>query len=140
MKFKAAINPNWKPWKFGVRNDAHFEDGPEFDTEIEVEAWLKEKLDVIYPDQWIYEGQYRHIKGLAGDYLVAKITPIYSDEEKREMHIAALKKTIADAQAELDTLLATAAPQQRHTDYEWVEHPMEPSGKHGDWWRKDVGG
>lgn len=47
----------------------------------------------------------------------------------------------------IDTLIATdalpktyAASDSSHDGYEWREHPMEPSGKHGDWYKKGAGG
>lgn len=99
-----SICREWTPWTAGKSNPAKLEILGEFGSEAEAKIALETELTSLYGDNWLYQGQYVHKSGSAGDPVVGWIHPNYSEAEKRERRIKELEETISKAQTEPDNL------------------------------------
>lgn len=67
------------------------------------------------------------------------IRVVYRSTSKLKQSVFGELLDIIDTLQQSDPL-ASDTSDSSHDGYEWREHPMEPSGKHGDWRKKGVGG
>jgi hypothetical protein len=100
----AFIPVIYKNWKDGRVNG--YQELPAFDNHEDAEKALITALDEFYPTLWRTKfGQYIHVRGQAGDHVLAMIQIKISERERIDQELAKIEEHIADLIEERERLL-----------------------------------